>query len=120
MRTFADLLTFYMERTGIGDAELARRIPVSRPTLIRWREGVTARPRYREDVARCAELLRLSPSETDEFLMAAGFSPETAPPTSPSPQSSPIETEEAATVSSPVEEEEAEAEPALAAESTES
>ena len=69
----------YMERTGIGDAELARRIPVSRPTLIRWREGVTTRPRYREDVLRCAELLRLTPSETDEFLQAAGFSPEAAP-----------------------------------------
>ena len=68
-----------MERTGIGDAELARRIPVSRPTLIRWKEGVTTRPRYREDVLRCAELLRLTPSETDEFLQAAGFSPETAP-----------------------------------------
>ena len=49
-----------MERTGIGDAELARRIPVSRPTLIRWKEGVTTRPRYREDVVRCAELLRLT------------------------------------------------------------
>ena len=77
--TFAELLTLYMERTGIGDAELARRIPVSRPTLIRWREGVTTRPRYREDVARCAELLRLTPEERDEFLMAAGFSPENAP-----------------------------------------
>ena len=68
-----------MERTGIGDAELARRIPVSRPTLVRWREGVTARPRYREDVVRCAELLRLTPEERDGFLMAAGFSPETPP-----------------------------------------
>ena len=108
MRTFADLLTFYMERTGIGDAELARRIPVSRPTLIRWREGVTARPRYREDVVRCAEILRLTPSETDEFLLAAGYSPETAAAT---PQSSPVaeveedapETAAAPPQSSPVE-----------------
>ena len=68
-----------MERTGIGDTELARRIPVSRPTLIRWKEGVTTRPRYREDVVRCAELLRLTPEERDEFLMAAGFSPDTPP-----------------------------------------
>ena len=68
-----------MERTGIGDTELARRIPVSRPTLVRWREGVTSRPRYREDVVRCAELLRLTPEERDEFLLAAGFSPETQP-----------------------------------------
>ena len=66
-----------MERTGVGDAELARRIPVSRPTLVRWREGVTSRPRYREDVVRCAELLRLTAEERDEFLLAAGFSPET-------------------------------------------
>ena len=65
-----------MARAGIGDSELARRIPVSRPTLIRWREGVTARPRYREDVSRCAEILRLTPEETDAFLSAAGFAPD--------------------------------------------
>ena len=76
MRTFAELLTEYMERTGIGDAELARRIQVSRPTLLRWKEGVTTRPRYREDVLRCAEILRLTPEETDELLLAAGYSPE--------------------------------------------
>ena len=68
-----------MARIGIGDAEMARRIGVSRLTLIRWKEGVTARPRYREDVVRCAELLRLTPAETDGLLLAAGFSPETAP-----------------------------------------
>ena len=79
MSTFAELLTEYMARIGIGDAEMARRIGVSRLTLIRWKEGVTSRPRYREDVLKCAELLRLTPSETDGLLLAAGFSPETAP-----------------------------------------
>ena len=74
-----------MERTGVGDTELARRIPVSRPTLVRWREGVTTRPRYREDVVRCAELLRLTPEERDEFLMAAGFSPDTPPDSEETP-----------------------------------
>lgn len=77
-RTFADLLTEYMERTGIGDAELARRINVNRLTLIRWREGVTERPRHRADVARCADVLRLTPQERDEFLLAAGFQPDSA------------------------------------------
>ncbi len=67
-----------MDRTGIGDAELARRMQVSRHTLLRWKEGVTTRPRYRDDVLRCAELLRLTQQETDEFLLAAGFSPEAA------------------------------------------
>ena len=80
MRTFAELLTLYMDRTGIRDAELARRIPVSRQTLVRWKEGVTSRPRYREDVIRCAELLRLTDEERDDLLLAAGFSPETATP----------------------------------------
>ena len=93
MQTFSELLTSYMERTGIGDAELARRIPVSRPTLIRWKEGVTARPRYREDVVRCAELLRLTQAETDEFLLAAGFSPETATAPEDSPPLRDLEAE---------------------------
>ena len=79
MPTFAELLTEYMARTGIGDAELARRIQVSRLTLIRWREGVTSRPRYREDVVRCAEVLRLTPEESDGLLLAAGFAPDNAP-----------------------------------------
>ena len=80
MQTFSELLTLYMDRTGIRDAELARRIPVSRQTLVRWKEGVTSRPRYREDVIRCAELLRLTDEETDELLLAAGFSPGAVPP----------------------------------------
>ena len=79
-RTFGELLTTYMARTGIGDAELARRIPVNRLTLVRWREGVTGRPRHRGDVLRCAELLRLTAEERDELLGSAGFPPESSPP----------------------------------------
>ena len=79
MSTFAELLTEYMARIGIGDAEMARRIGVSRLTLIRWKEGVTTRPRYREDVLKCADLLRLTPAERDSLLLAAGFSPDAAP-----------------------------------------
>ena len=69
-----------MDRTGIWDAELARRIPVSRQTLVRWKEGITSRPRHRDDVSRCAELLRLTDGERDELLLAGGFSPEAALP----------------------------------------
>ena len=76
MPTFAELLTEYMVRTGVGDAELARRVQVNRLTLIRWKEGVTSRPRHRDDVVRCAEVLRLTPYETDALLLAAGFSPD--------------------------------------------
>lgn len=79
MQTFAELLTEFTSRTGIGDAELARRIPVSRLTLVRWKEGVTERPRYREDVLRVAEILRLTDEERDLLLVAGGFAPESAP-----------------------------------------
>ncbi len=76
MRTFGELLTEYTRRTGISDSELARTLGVSRQTVFRWKEGLTARPRVREDVLRCAERLRLAAGERDELLMAAGFAPE--------------------------------------------
>ncbi len=79
MPTFAELLTKYVTRAGIGDAELARRIRISRLTLTRWKEGVTSRPRHREDVVRCADVLRLTSDERDELLTAAGFSPDEPP-----------------------------------------
>ena len=86
MPTFAELLTAHIERVGISDADLARRIGISRLTLIRWKEGVTARPRHREDVLRCAEILRLTPEELDELLLSAEFQPESAPPSEPVPE----------------------------------
>ena len=87
MATFSELLTTYMTRTGIGDADLARRIGVNRLTLIRWKEGVTSRPRYREDVVKCADVLRLTAEEGDELLLSAGFYPENpvAPAEPPEP-----------------------------------
>ncbi len=79
MPDFGEILTSHVSRSGISDSDLARRVGVSRATLIRWKEGLTARPRYREDVLRCAEELRLTPEERDELLVAADFEPE-APP----------------------------------------
>ena len=76
MPTFGELLTSHISRSGIGDSDLARRVGVSRLTLIRWKEGVTARPRYREDVLRCAEVLRLTPEERDKLLAVAEFEPQ--------------------------------------------
>ncbi|MCW5844493.1 MAG: helix-turn-helix domain-containing protein [Caldilinea sp.] len=76
MPNFGELLTLYIERAGITDAELARATGVQRQTIFRWKEGHTARPRYREDVLRIAAKLRLTPAERDELLLAAGFSPE--------------------------------------------
>ena len=103
MPEFGELLTSHISRSGISDADLARRIGVSRPTLIRWKEGVTARPRYREDVLSCAEVLRLTPEERDELLVAAEFEPEAppVPPVSPEPADAALDVPPAAPVSSP-------------------
>jgi tetratricopeptide (TPR) repeat protein/transcriptional regulator with XRE-family HTH domain len=80
MRTFADLLSEYMTRTGVSDAELARAIGVQRQTIFRWKEGLVARPRLAEDVLRCAAKLRLTAEERDRLLLAAGFPPEAPAP----------------------------------------
>ncbi|MBI4672072.1 MAG: hypothetical protein HY741_10460 [Chloroflexi bacterium] len=85
MSTFSELLTEYMTRTGISDSELARHLGISRQTIFRWKEGLTARPRVREDVLKCAERLRLTSAERDALLLAAGFAPEQISPPSESP-----------------------------------
>ncbi len=76
MNTFSQLLSEYINRVGVSDTELARRLSVSRQTIFRWREGKTNRPRHREDVVQLATKLRLSPQERDALLIAGGFSPE--------------------------------------------
>ena len=76
MTTFAQLLTEYIQRSGITDAELARSIGVRRQTIFRWKEGIVTRPRHRDDVLRCARRLRLTAQEQDRLLMAAGFATE--------------------------------------------
>lgn len=84
MRTFAELLREYTERTGVSDAELARAIGVQRQTVFRWKEGTVGRPRLAEDVVRLAAKLRLTDAERDELLLAAGFPPVAAPVAAPS------------------------------------
>lgn len=84
MKPFGELLSHYISRAGISDAELARRLGVSRQTVFRWREGLTDRPRNRVDVLDIASKLRLAPKERDELMLAAGFSPEQSIPEEPS------------------------------------
>ncbi len=85
MRPFAELLAEYMARTGISDSELARTLGVRRQTIFRWKEGLVEKPRYREDILRVADRLRLLPQERDELLLAAGFPPESAVGPGPKP-----------------------------------
>ena len=56
MPSFGELLTEYMTRTGISDSELARHLGVSRQTIFRWKEGLTARPRVRQEPPRFSSI----------------------------------------------------------------
>ena len=78
MKTFSELLSEYIQRIGVSDSELARRLGVSRQTIFRWREGQIQRPRYREDVLDLARKLRLGSEERDQLLVASGFPPQVA------------------------------------------
>lgn len=82
-QSFGELLSEYMTRTGISDSEMARHLGISRQTIFRWKEGMTARPRERQDVLKCADRLRLTPAERDALLLAAGFAPEIRLPGEP-------------------------------------
>jgi len=84
VRTFASLLSEFVERAGIPDADLARRMGVSRQTVFRWREGTTRAPRRREDILSLARWLRLDTREREELLLSAGFAPEGVPVALPS------------------------------------
>ncbi len=75
MKSFAEQLSEHIQRIGVSDAELARRLGVSRQTIFRWREGETQRPRHREDILVLADKLRLTEEECDRLMMAAGFAP---------------------------------------------
>lgn len=79
MESFGELITRFMARSGISDSELARHLGISRQTIFRWKEGHTARPRERDDVLKIAARLRLSDTERDTLLLAAGFPPQSAP-----------------------------------------
>ena len=99
MPTFSELLSQYIQRTGISDAELARGIGVRRQTIFRWKEGIVERPRHRDDVLQLAKRLRLTAAERDGLLIAAGFPPEQLPPL---PEAQPeASAEPAATTPSP-------------------
>jgi transcriptional regulator with XRE-family HTH domain len=73
MVTFAELLSKYMNRTGVNQNGLADKSGVKRQTIFYWLEGKVTHP-IRKNVEACAKVLRLSDKERQEFLAAAGYS----------------------------------------------
>jgi transcriptional regulator with XRE-family HTH domain len=56
---FGQLLTQYIEISGVTDNELANTVGVARSTISRWKEGLAVRPDCKK-VLKCAKFLALS------------------------------------------------------------
>lgn len=75
--SFADLLSLYMRRIRASASGVATEIGLSREAVNNWRNGVSApNVRSRDRVVACTRYLRLTESEANRLLSAAGFEPE--------------------------------------------
>ncbi len=75
--SFSALLSLYMRRIRASASGVATEIGLSREAVNNWRNGLSApNPRSRDKVVACTRYLRLTETETNRLLSAAGFAPE--------------------------------------------
>ena len=75
--SFADLLSVYMRRIRASASGVATEIGLSREAVNNWRNGISVpNPRSRDKLVACTRYLRLTESEANRLLSAAGFAPE--------------------------------------------
>lgn len=77
-RSFAELLRWYRERTGVSQARLARLVGVDHSYVSRLERG-ERRP-SRDLVVRKADALSLPAADASALLSSAGFSPSVLDP----------------------------------------
>ncbi|HID98851.1 MAG TPA: helix-turn-helix domain-containing protein [Thiotrichaceae bacterium] len=74
---FAERLDGYMKKAGLSDETLAEQMRMSKMAIYNWRTGKTISP-VRNNVLKCADILKLTPKQRADFLRAAGHVPEQA------------------------------------------
>ena len=75
--SFSVLLSLYMRRIRASASGVATEIGLSREAVNNWRNGVSVpNPRSRDRVVACTRYLRLTETESNRLLSAAGFEPE--------------------------------------------
>lgn len=77
-RSFAELLRWYRERTGVSQARLARLVRVDHSYVSRLERG-ERRP-SRDLILRIADALSLPAADTSALLASAGFTPSVLDP----------------------------------------
>jgi transcriptional regulator with XRE-family HTH domain len=73
MTSFSDLLTKYLRKLGVTEAELGSKIGVSTDTIRHWRASAQY-PRCKT-VKQIAKILELTPEQQNELLLTAGCVP---------------------------------------------
>ena len=75
--SFPELLSLYMRRIRASASGVATEIGLSREAVNNWRNGLSApNLRSREKLVACTRYLRLTETEANRLLSAAGFEPE--------------------------------------------
>ncbi|MBV7541817.1 hypothetical protein [Acidovorax sp. sic0104] len=75
--SFSDLLSLYMRRIRASASGVATEIGLSREAVNNWRNGLSApNPRSRDKLVACTRYLRLTETEANRLLSAAGLAPE--------------------------------------------
>jgi formylglycine-generating enzyme required for sulfatase activity/transcriptional regulator with XRE-family HTH domain/energy-coupling factor transporter ATP-binding protein EcfA2 len=70
--TFAEWVAWFVERSGMIQAEIERRMGVSKGTLSKWKGEEVGTP-YRDNLEAFADVLRLPAQERASLLAAAGY-----------------------------------------------
>jgi tetratricopeptide (TPR) repeat protein len=69
--SFKEVLNWYIGRQVLSVPQLAKLANIPEPTLVKWVDGQTEKPRHWQRLARLAKELRLSESEASELLKSA-------------------------------------------------
>ena len=68
---FAELLQFYVNKSGYTTGQLSKRSGIPKPTIVNWLEGRVRRPRSWQDLVKLAKALRLRQAEVGKLLKSA-------------------------------------------------
>ncbi len=76
-KDFAEQLDGYMKKAGLTDETLAGQMLMSKMTVYNWHTGKITSP-VRDNVLKCADILKLTPKQRADFLRVAGHVAEQA------------------------------------------
>ena len=71
--TLSELILKHKENSGLTYSQIAHRANLSKTTIQSWKDGLSKKPRFWQDLARFAAAVDLSKIEVNELLQVAGY-----------------------------------------------